>query len=182
MYTPFQVAFSNNNRIVAGPKRIFLPMLSYNKEAFDKLGLIPPTTYQEFFEFYLSWKDDYAYKYPEYTVDSLENYNMDLARLVKKYTDEMSKNNREARYQSESLQKVLEKYLAAHSIQSLDRESGAIPLFSIMDVPKKGSYEYLPLTFETENVFVIDVSPDDFAYFVVNPYSKNKEEAITFFD
>ena len=181
MYKPFQLAFSDNGRILALPKKIFLPMLSYNKEAFDRLGLVPPTTYEEFFDFCLLWMENYALQYPEYSIDSIGNV-LDMNGLFKRYANEMQFNGKPLIYQSEPLKRVLVKYLAVMEAMKKDREAGTVSLFYVMDIPYKGSYEYMPLTFERENSFVMDVSADDFSYFVVNPNSENKEAAIDFLE
>lgn len=177
MHTPFQTLFAEDGRVVCLPKRIFLPMISYNEAAFEVMGLSPPTTYAEFVDFFLVWMEAFVDEHPEYILDDINEY-MDFVSILKRYTDEMNKNGHTLDYESDTLKTVLEKYIALQRLAVSKHRSGITPFFYVMDIPSKGFFEYLPLAFEKDNAFVIEVSENDFSYFVVNPYSKNKEEAI----
>lgn len=178
MYPVYQAAFSENGRIVAVPKDLFLPMLSYSATAFEALGMIPPATYGAYFDFCLNWLKDPPTQ--DYWLHPFEN-NLSLAALLKAYADEMARSGKALNFQDDGLKQVLQKYLAAAAVRLPDRPRDAAPLFYTMDIPRKGFYEYLPLTFEAENAFVISAT-GDLSYYVVNPYSKNPGAAIAFLE
>lgn len=181
MYPPFRQAFSNDQGIYALPKRLFLPILSYNKMIFHQLGTTAPTTYHEYFDFCIVWLEEYAWQYPEYRLNAFEN-GMDIWSLMKKYADEMEKNNKEIHFNTSFLSALLDKYLKVEELLQNNKQTGELNLFGLTDLPSQGSFAYLPLTFEKTNEFCIDISSNDFFYYIINPYSENKEEALLFLE
>ncbi len=179
MYAPIRESLTENDVIVAVPKKLFLPILAYQPEAFQDLNLTCPTTYAEFLQFYIAWMEEGADEHPGYYVGPLENY-LDFGKLIKCYVDEMTKNGKPVDYQSAALQEVLQLYIQAQALPVPDFDWSETALFNIRDVPVTSGYAYLPLTFEAGNDYVFNVSENDFDYFVVNPYSKRKTEAMEF--
>jgi ABC-type sugar transport system, periplasmic component len=180
MYTPFKAAYSYGEGIYALPESVFFSMPSYNKRAFEELGLKMPTTYEELFDLGLEWVNGLYEQYPEYWMDVASEF--EFGWLLKNYADEMSRNGLPLTYDNETLKRTLEKYLALYRAEKPQKSDDAVYLIYSMIVPNKGILEYLPLVFEKGNESVVDVLPGDFKYFVVNPYSKNIEMATAFLE
>ena len=56
MYPAFQSLFCEGEAVAAFPKDVFLEVLCYHKPTFEALGMEPPATYQEYFDFCLAWR------------------------------------------------------------------------------------------------------------------------------
>ncbi len=182
MYAPFQTAFTNEDEIVAIPKEVFLPMSTYNAAAFKDLGIAVPTTYEAFYDFCILWLTELGPKHPEYRLNPYDNDTY-YETLLKRYADEMAHNGKEADFSSPTLQTVIEKFRAVEALPQLSYEQATEYLFYNYYFPTKTpEMTHMPLTFEKDNLFTLGMVPDNLAYFVINPYSKNQTEAIAFLD
>lgn len=182
MYAPFREAFTKDDGIYALPKEIFLPMLAYNVEAFETLGLTPPETYEEFFDFHITWALEYAEMYPDYRLMAMGDYGIDLETLMKRYANEMAHSGKSLQYQTPFMEDLLGKFFEAEALADTLENEGDVYLFYMRDVPSTAGYAYIPLKFEEDSTFAIELQKNDFQYFVVNPYSENKELATAFLE
>lgn len=184
MYEPFREAFRADNQIAAFPRETFLEVLCYHKPTFDALHLTIPDTYAEFFDFCLEWLDAYADDYPDIVLGSFVS-NLSLEELLVRYTDERTGNNQPLQYHTEDMVQLMIKYLAVQEKLSERRaySQGGISLFYCYDIPRldeQDDYAYLPLRFDRNAKAVISPQENGISYFVVNPYGKNSQDALTF--
>ena len=182
MFPYIQNAISSDGKIYAMPREIYLPALAYHKEIFAELQLSVPTTYQAYFEFCIHWIQDYADVYPDYTLNPfLED--LEPITLLRMYADEMDHNGLPLVFASESLRTTLDAYMRLKSVATnLDVDMGGTNLFSFVYIPHEGEYDVMPLTFEAGNQATVSPGKEECYYFVVNPYSKNQEQAIAFIE
>lgn len=184
MYEPFREAFRADNQIAAFPRETFLEVLCYHKPTFDALHLTIPDTYAEFFDFCLEWLDEYADDYPDIVLGSFVS-NLSLEELLVRYTDERTGNNQPLQYHTEDMVQLMIRYLAVQEKLSERRaySQGGISLFYCYDIPRldeQDDYAYLPLRFDRNAKAVISPQENGISYFVVNPYGKNSQDALTF--
>lgn len=182
MYEPFRQALTLETQIVAFPKETFFEILCYHKETFQALGIPLPETYADYFDFCLAWLDSYADTYPDITLNPFAN-SISLETLLARYADELARSNETIAYQTDTVKRTLENYLAVQSAMKTQdtQSSDGTPLFYSYSIPCLGtddSYEYLPLTFEAGASIAISPQAGDFSYFVINPYSANAQDAL----
>lgn len=182
MFPYMQNAISDKGRIYAMPREIYLPALAYNKEIFAELHMPVPTTYQAYFEFCIHWLQDDADAYPDYTLNPfLED--LEPVTLLRLYADERAHNGLPLVFASDSLRATLDAYMRLKSAAAnLEVDSNGTSLFSLVYIPYEGEYDVMPLTFEAGNQATVSPGKEECYYFVVNPYSKNQDQAITFLE
>ena len=154
--------------------------INYNKTLFDKLKIPVPTTWDEYFDFCIDWKNQYEDENPDVSVNPFE-HDLSFVTLLEHYDDEMARDGIPADYQSEMLESVLRKYLQAKELYSNEDHFGT-PLFYDYDLNMSTDatfeYETLPLTFVKDADPIFTPMEEDIYYFVVNPYSAHIQEAI----
>lgn len=182
MYTPFIRALSDGDKIAAFPHPYYVMFASinYNKTLFDKLKIPVPTTWDEYFDFCIDWKNQYEDENPDVSVNPFE-HDLSFVTLLEHYDDEMARDGIPADYQSEMLESVLRKYLQVKELYSNEDHFGT-PLFYDYDLNMTSDatfeYETLPLTFVKDADPIFTPMEEDIYYFVVNPYSAHIQEAI----
>lgn len=181
LYPPFQAFFSQDAGLYGIPKKAFLPCLAYNQEAFATLGLKVPATWTAFFELLHDWLTNLKDRHPEYTLMPFQ-YDNTLEVLLTKYLDEQAAKGRALRVNTPAMKELLKRYKAARAADPGEKSrSGQTHLFHLVDLPYKGTgFTALPLSFEPDSRPVLSFPQDSFSYFVVNPYSKNREAALQF--
>lgn len=184
MYQPFQDVFTHENQIVAFPRETFFEVLCYHKPTFDSLSITPPTTYEAYFDFCLNWLDDYLDLYPDIMLNPFAN-GINLQSLLQWFTDEQSKNERPLQYQQSTLSSTLEGYqnIKKTMAEADGHEQGTIQLFYQYAIPLldgESDYAYMALAFEEGTQVALNSHNGDFSYFVINPYSSNLEDALSF--
>ena len=140
----------------------------------------PPKTMEAFFELCIRWYEGLNSKHPEWMLS--DDYNApSFAQILEQHALEQLKAGEPLSFRTPELKRVLELFLR---YQALDRPREDAPkhILSLRDIPAKGWFEYLPLTFRADRVFALGVMEDSFDYYVVNPYSKHKEEALLFME
>ena len=181
MYAPFKEAFTYEGKIYAYPHDTFIEALAYHKESFKYLGVEPPKTYKEFFEFCLDYLDSQEDQLLNVYVDPFIN-GMDLVYLLTRYTDELIREGKPIQYQTTELDNVLRDYLTLKNlVTEAERGSnGYVPLFYSYDLgvlDENAEYDYLPLTFDSESQPLYAPLEGDFSFYVINPRSKHVQEA-----
>ena len=183
MYTPFRGALMSGESIAAFPKRSFTDVLCYHRESFETLGLIPPSTYEEYIDFCLLWLDEYAEDHPGLTLNPFAN-RLSHETLFERYADEKARNGEAPRFNTEDMARLIEKYLTLKEAWETNGYGrNGTPLFYSYDIPLLGddsSYAYLPLSFDKNTQPLIGPAKDEFHYFVINPYGENPQDALAF--
>lgn len=179
MHRPFREAMSSGEQIIAFPKEVFLDMFSYNRPVFEALGLKAPETYEEYLDFCLDWIENRADDEANYGLEPFSN-GMDMMSLLRNYANELSKAGKPLVFSTDIMRNIIGKYMVIHALgHAGERESQ--PLFYLYMIPMTaGGFDYLPLRFDKANDFVKGIGPDEFSYFVINPYTKNPEAALSF--
>ena len=182
MYEPFKKAFTYDGKVAAFPHPwyVFFTTICYNTDLFHDLNLSVPTTWNEYFDFCIEWKEKYEDEYPEIYVNPFV-HDLSFVSLLAQYDDEMTRNGEKADYQSEMIRTVLEKYLKVQQLY-MNNESTGRTLFYDYDLQvasdDSGEYYLLPLTFIKESEPIYTPMEEDVYYFVANPYSNHKQDAV----
>ena len=184
MYDPFRNAFSRDGIVYAYPHDIFIASLTYHKSTFEKLGLTPPTTYEEYLDLCLTIQDDYEDQLMNVNIDPFVN-GMDLRYLLTRYTDEQIRAGKTPVYQTGELERVLDKYLEVRETFENKEQFSAdgVPLFYLYDLgalDDQSAQDYLPLTFEKDAQPLYAPLESDFSFYVLNPRGKHVQEAAEF--
>ena len=182
MYEPFKKAFTYDGKVAAFPHPwyVFFTTICYNTDLFHDLNLSVPTTWNEYFDFCIEWKENYEDEYPNIYVNPFE-HDLSFVSLLAQYDDEMTRNGEKVDYQSEMLRTVLEKYLKVQQLY-VNNEGTGRPLFYDYDLhvasDDSGEYYLLPLTFIKGSEPIYTPMEEDVYYFVVNPYSNHIQDAV----
>ena len=182
MYAPFIRALTDGDRIAAFPHPyyVFFSALNYHRELFQELALPVPTTWEEYFDFCVSWKNQYENEHPGISVNPFE-HELTLVTLLEHYDDEMTRAGLPADYLDESLKTVLRKYLQVKELYPREVYYSGKPLFYDYDVhlsSAENPYDALPLTFVKGAEPIYTPLEEDVHYFVVNPFGTHVKEAI----
>lgn len=182
MYPPFRQAFADGDKIAAFPHPwyVFFNSIGYNRELFDELGFSIPTTWSEYFDFCIDWKENYEDDFPDISLSPFE-HDVSFVSLLACYDDEMTRAGIPADYRSDDLKTVMEKYLKVKQLYEYPDYSGT-PLFYEYDLHvlsgKSSEFGLLPLTFLKDSEPIYTPLEEDVCYFVVNPFSTHYEEAV----
>ena len=182
MYEPFKQAFTYDDKVAAFPHPwyVFFTTICYNTDLFHDLNLTVPTTWSEYFDFCIEWKENYEDEYPDIYLNPFE-HDLSFVSLLAQYDDEMTRSGEKADYQSEMIRTVLEKYLKVQQLYANSEGTGK-PLFYDYDLhvasDDSGEYYLLPLTFIKGSEPIYTPMEEDIYYFVVNPYSNHKQDAV----
>lgn len=182
LYPAFLAFFQEGEAIYAVPKAVHLPVLAYNPEAFLALGLSVPTTWEEFFDLAIAWLSGLSDQHEDYFFEPFF-YNTGIERLLTKYLDERAKNGLSLTCDTPAMKRLIQKYREANALaKDVPSQRGRERhLFHLTDVPYRGKqFSALPLVFEPGSQPALGFPTDSFSYFVVNPFSKNREEALAF--
>lgn len=180
LYPPFAAFLTQGASLYGIPKKAFLPVIAYNKDAFADLGLPLPTTWAEYFDLGLAWQTGLADEHTDYSFTPIDYYTT-LDTLLTQYLDERAANGLPLVVNTQAVQELVGKYRQVAAASTSRREAGGIQLFTLVDVPYRGSeYQALPLRFDSASQPAFSLPPDSFNYFVVNPYTKNRAEAMAF--
>lgn len=181
LYNPWRNLFEQNGAIFTMPQSLFVTMLGYNTEFFEKFGFEIPTTYDELLALAQVWLNDYADDYPEVYFNPFEN-GIELIPILRRYADECTGNDHEIVYHQPTMITTLQDYLDISNAYKEYRFSGRYDLyaFNVIDVPYVGQNAYMPLTVEPENQPVISGADVELAYFVINPYSTHQADSLAF--
>lgn len=181
LYPAYASAFMRDGKLLALPKQAFLPVICYHEEGFRALQLTPPKTYAQFADFYLQWMADWPEGHPDYSLrlDYLMDH-LTPETVLKNHADWLSRHGKEIRFDTPELKALMEgllKMWQAH--RAIDPQEGT-PLFTLRDAPAQAGYRYLPLSFDEELPAAVTFPPDAFSlkWFVVNPFSHRKQEAL----
>lgn len=162
------------------PKRIFLTVMGYDPKGFEAIGEQVPTTYASFLELAQRWYEGKRDQHPGWMMQA--QYNAPgFTAILQQHALEQLKAGEALRFSTPELKEALQMFLKLQQAD-LSREEGDKHLLSLRDIPAKGWFEYLPLTFRADRAFALGVDEDDFSYYVVNPYSRHKEEALLFME
>ncbi len=170
-------ALGDEQRLLAFPKEFYLTMLSYHVDSFKTLGLSLPTTYMEYYQFCHDWLSTKAQQHEDYRLMPFEN-GMDILSLLRRYADEQSAQGKPLRFNTPEMTELLTLYHQLTKLEPALPEGQAQWLFYSYDIPAKGEYDYLPLTFDKAAPFTLGFAPGSFKYYVVNPYTKSPEQAL----
>lgn len=181
MHRPFREALVSGEKIIAFPHRIYLDMFSYNKAAFEELGLTAPESYGEYFDFCIDWIQNRAEDEADYGLEPFSN-GMNMVSLLRNYGNELSKAGKPLVFSNDTIKNILQKYMAVYAL-GYTKDRDAQNLFYLYMVPRTvDGFAYLPLRFDSDHAFIKAVGPGEFAYFVINPYTKNPEDALSFIE
>ena len=181
MYPNFIRLFTADGKITAFPHPYYVSFwtINYNQELFADLNLAVPTTWEEYFDFCLVWKEQYEAEYPEISVNPFD-HDVSLVSLLACYDDETARAGIPADFRSEELERTLRRYLKTRELYA-DEICSDITLFYEYDVhaASDGSnYIPLPLTFVKDADPIYTPADGDIFYFVVNPFSRHLREAV----
>ena len=182
MYDPFVQAFTYKEDVAAFPHPwyVFFTTISYNTKLFHDLSLNVPTTWEEFFDFCIEWKEQYEDENPDVFVNPFD-HDLSLVSLLAHYDDEMTRDGIAADYQSEMLESIVRKYLQVKELYEYEEGNGK-PLFYDYDLhtasDELAEYYLMPLTFMKSSDPIYTPMEGDVYYFVVNPYSNHLKEAV----
>lgn len=182
MYAPFIGALTDGDKIAAFPHPYYVMFaaLNYNKALFEQLQLPVPTTWEEYFDFFIDWKDNYEDANPGISVNPFE-HELSLVTLLEHFDDEMTRDGIPADYQSEMLENVMQKYLRVKELYPEADYSGK-PLFYDYDLigapDPSNEYGAMPLTFRKDADPIFTPLEGDVYFFVVNPFSEHVQEAV----
>ena len=170
-----------DGRLLALPKKAFLPVICYHEEAFRALGATPPATYGQFLDFCARWMADHPQGHPEYALRL--DYLMDQATpetLLLRYADWLARQGREIRFDTPGFKALLDRLLKVLEAHKASPRQEGTPLFTLRDAPVQAGYRYLPLSFEEGLPAALGFPPDDFGLscFVINPFSRRRAEAL----
>lgn len=182
MYTPFSSLFQQDGRIFAFPQSLWIKMVGYAPKLFEANNLVPPTSYDELFDQTQLWLDEYAEDTPDYFYN-LRGNDIDLIHILKRYADECIGNGKEVVFGTPELAALIQRYLdIQQSYASYERPQGDYGIaYNIIYVPHSQQiYGYLPLKINPAHEYVISGADIELGYFVINPYSEHKEEAMKF--
>lgn len=178
MYPGFRDALVDESSYVyAFPKTAFVTMLTYDEKLFEEFGFAVPSTYGEYFDFCINWWENYAKDFPRYEVNPFIN-DMDIESLSIRYANEMSKNGKAIRFQDDVMKEILVKYHALMELLASEEPVYSNSFFNMSDIPYQKNGVYLPLVFDKENQYTFSPTLTDFSFYVINPYSENKELAL----
>lgn len=178
MYEPFREAFMQGEAIAALPKELYFECMSYDKDIIKQFGFTLPKTYEEYLDFCLNWYE----KYQDDNPDIKLYQNLSVESILLKYTDEIARNGGDIKYNSPKLKKLMDKYLRllkkSEEFSFTDFDPTYIFYsYGFMALNKNSKHGFMPLVFIDGNTPA--VGPDgSLSYFVINPYSKNKQTAI----
>lgn len=184
MYPSFFQLFVLNDKILAFPKNVFTNLMSYNPDFFSEFDFIPPKTYDQLLDLTKLWLEEYADEHPNIYFNPFA-HDLDIIKLLEHFTFEMESNNTVVNYSDEVLKNTIEKYLEVKNIYNEKYANQNnyyfdVHVFNTSSIFASGNYEYLLLSFYEKNIPVISSSNVDLTYFVINPLSQNKMEAINF--
>ncbi|MEG2187764.1 MAG: hypothetical protein RR085_10630 [Clostridia bacterium] len=182
MYAPFRDALMNAEAIAAFPKALFIDVLCYHKPTFERLGIEPPATYEEYFDFCIQWYDAYADDFQDVVLNPFAN-RMSIASILEQYTDTVMRSGLPIAYCTDAMEGLIQKYqtVQAYAEASESAYQGGTPLFYGYALPcldRESEYAYLPLTFEKDAQPLFSPWGDSLSYFIVNPNSKHPREAM----
>lgn len=182
MYAPFVKTLMDGDKIAAFPHPyyVMIAALNYNRTLFDRLQLTVPTTWEEYFDFCIDWKENYEDANRDISVNPFM-HELSLVTLLEHFDDEMTRDGIPADYQSEMLGNVLRKYLRVKELYPEEDYSGTQLFYDYdLNLAQDDSFEFgaLPLTFRKDAEPIYTPLEGDVWYFVVNPYGTHVQEAI----
>lgn len=178
MYEPFKKAFMQGKEVAAMPKEIYFECMYYDKDIIKQFGFTLPKTYEEYLDFCLNWYE----KYQDDNPDILLYQNLSAESILLKYTDEIARNGGDIKYSSPYLKNLMDKYFKllkkSEEFSYTNFDSKYIFYsYDFMVLNKESKHGFMPLVFIDGNTPT--VGPDgNLSYFVINPYSKNKQAAL----
>ena len=180
LYPAFRELVTQGEGVYLLPKKLFLSVLGYDPVGFKAIGEEPPKTFAAFYDLCLRWQEGLRDKHPEWMMQ-LQFNAPGFADILWQHALEQLKAGEPLKFSTPELRKALEQFL---SLEQSDPgvEQGQKHLLSLRDIPGKGWFEYLPLTFREDRAFALGAQEDSFTYYVVNPYSKHREEALLFME
>ena len=182
MYPAFQSLFCEGEAVAAFPKDVFLEVLCYHKPTFEALGMEPPATYQEYFDFCLAWMEELGEAYPDVALRPFAN-GLDLETLLTRYANEQMRQGTEPTFAVPEMVALMEQYFAVVDADARAEDINGTALFASYTLPLWGAedaYGYLPLSFGGEAT--LSPAEGDVSYFVINPYGENALAAMEFVD
>lgn len=178
MYPAFRSLFCAGDAVAAFPKDVFLEVLCYHKPTFAALGMEPPATYGEYFDFCLNWLEELGEAYPDLSLRPFTD-GLDLETLLIRYANAQMRQGGEPTFATPELAALVEQYFALEKAYEQAGTSGKTALFASYTLPLWGeedAYGYLPLSFGVEAT--LTPAEGDVSYFVVNPYGQHPLEAM----
>lgn len=181
MYTPFRDLFLPQNAIYAIPQSLFITMIGYDTEFFSEYKFEVPTSYDELLDLAELWLGDYAGDNQNAYFNPFKN-GIELIKMLGRYADECTGSQQEIVYCQPDMANTLQKYMCISAIYEENLLPGEYGMhaFNVIDVPHTGQYAYMPLSINQNHQPVISGTDIELAYFVVNPFSENREYAIEF--
>ena len=186
MYPAFMRAFGTGDKIAAFPKECFIETLCYNKQAFEEFNLTVPETYDEFFDLCINWLENPPENSENYIMDPfMSGFGVNLENMFLTYCAEMVRNDKTIDFSGEDIHRLLEKYRKIEELHEIDTDYDSekkhmFYTYALSILDENSDYGYMPLKFYKENTAAILSPMSEFSgleYFVVNPYSKNAEDA-----
>ncbi len=186
MYPAYKNAFGTGDKIAAFPKECFIETICYNKQAFEEFNLTVPETYDEFFDLCINWLENPPENSENYIMDPfMSGFGVSLENMFLTYCAEMVRNNRAIDFSGEDIHRLLEKYRKIKELHEIDTDYDSekkhmFYTYALSILDENSDYGYMPLKFYKEDTAAILSPMSEFSgleYFVVNPYSKNAEDA-----
>ena len=186
MYPAYKNAFGTGDKIAAFPKECFIETLCYNKQTFEEFNLTVPETYDEFFDLCINWLENPPENSENYIMDPfMSGFGVSLENMFITYCAEMVRNNRAIDFSSEDMYRLMEKYRKTEELHEVDTDYDSdkkhmFYTYALSILDENSDYGYIPLKFYKEDTAAILSPMSEFSgleYFVVNPYSKNAEDA-----
>ena len=183
MHMPFQKLFLREGALRAIPQEVYIDVLGYNPDLFERLELPVPTGYEQLMDLLEMWLADYADEHPQILFDPFDQ-GLDLPSLLERRADEQAAAGQEAVYSAPDMERLLSRYMELSAAYSDRRGKGETREwgFYAISLLYKGMYDYLPLSFEAGHNPVISGADVQMSYFVVNPFSPRQEEALQFIE
>ncbi len=183
MHRPFQELFLREGALRAIPQKIYIDVLGYNPDLFERFGLPVPTSYGQLMDLLDIWLADYADEYPQISFDPFDQ-GLDLQRLLERRADERVAAGQDAAYTAPDMERLLSRWMELSAACADRRGKGETSEwgFYAISLLYKGEYEYLPLSFEPGHSPVISGADVEMSYYVVNPFSPQREEALQFIE
>lgn len=177
-YPPYQELFGKEGTPVLYPHSLFVSLLEYDSQFFHDVGYSIPQSYEDLLLIAIDWYEEKQADFPEYNFNLFEN-NFGLYDLLSRYTAECQRAGEVPDYKSPALLQTLKLYVKAKEL-SVSANGGQNLVFNLKDVPYNNPASTLLLYFEQSHTPSISIKDIDLKYYVLNPFSTNKEAALEF--
>ena len=183
MVPPFRRIFDRDGQIYALPEMIYLDVLGYQPEIFERFHLPVPTTYDELFDLLALWAEDGADAHPEIGMDVFWSGDLDLYTLLSHYASECAVQGKPVVFNTQALTRTVERYMELNALEALMMSNLCDEYtFNVIMLPYTQAGEWMPLSVSKDAPPVISPGEVTMYYLVVNPYTAHREEAMAFME